>query len=73
MGYRKEVYKLIEALKVLILDYHSERLITLAIYGSVASDTFRPDSDIDILIISRNLPRGRLKRVFEFEENIEKN
>ncbi|MFN3739444.1 MAG: nucleotidyltransferase family protein [Thermodesulfovibrionales bacterium] len=71
MGYREEFYNLIEQLKGLTLDYYSERLITLAIFGSVARDTFRPDSDIDILIIAEGLPKGRLKRVSEFEKNIE--
>lgn len=71
MGYREEFYNLIEQLKGLTIDYYSERLITLAIFGSVARDTFRPDSDIDILIIAEGLPKGRLKRVAEFEKNIE--
>ncbi len=72
MGYREEFYRLIEKLKERCTAYYSDRLITLAIYGSVASDTFRPDSDIDILIVARRLPAGRLKRVSEFEDHIEK-
>lgn len=72
MGYREEFYALIEKLKGLAIEYYSERLITLAIFGSVARDTFRPDSDIDILIIAKDLPKGRLKRVSEFEKNIER-
>lgn len=72
MGYREEFYKLIEEIKRLILTYYSERLVTLAVFGSVARDAFRPDSDIDILIIAKDLSKGRLKRVSEFEKNIER-
>ncbi len=71
MGYREEFYNLIEQLRGLTIDYYGERLISLAIFGSVARNTFRPDSDIDILIIAEGLPKGRLKRVSEFEKNIE--
>lgn len=71
MGYRKRYNELIEKLKKYVIDHYGERLITLAIFGSVASDTFRPDSDIDILIISIELPSGRIKRVREFDSKIE--
>jgi predicted nucleotidyltransferase len=70
MGYREEYLALIERLYKLTLDFYGERLVTFAIFGSVAKDTFRPDSDIDILIISEDLPRGRTKRILEFEHNI---
>ncbi len=72
LGYRKEYYKILERLKDLLISYYKERLISIVIFGSVARDTFRPDSDIDILIIARDLPKGRLKRVKEFEENVER-
>lgn len=50
------------------MHYYGDRLITLAVFGSVGRDTFRPDSDIDLLIIAENLPRGRIPRVEEFLE-----
>lgn len=71
MSYREEYYKLIEKLKDLSIEFYKERLVTIAIFGSVAKDTFRPDSDIDVLIIAEDLPKGRTKRVIEFLENIE--
>ncbi len=71
MGYREEYYKIVDRLKELLINYYKERLISIVIFGSVAKDTFRPDSDIDLLIIARNLVKGRLKRVKEFEENVE--
>lgn len=71
MGYREEYYKLIEKLRDVSIEFYKDRLVSIAIFGSVAKDTFRPDSDIDILIVAEYLPKGRIKRVAEFEENVE--
>jgi predicted nucleotidyltransferase len=46
---------------------YGERLVTLAVFGSVGRGTPRPDSDIDLLVIADHLPPGRLRRVAEFE------
>ncbi len=71
MGYRQKYYNFIEKLSKAIMNFYCDRLISIVIFGSVASDTFRPDSDIDILIIAKELPKGRVKRVEEFMKNIE--
>jgi len=55
--------EVLEAVK----DVYGERLVTLAVFGSVGRGTPRPDSDIDILIVAERLPRGRIKRVSEFD------
>jgi predicted nucleotidyltransferase len=34
-------------------------LVSLGVYGSVGRGTPRHDSDIDLLIVARNLPQGR--------------
>lgn len=47
--------------------FYGDRLVSVVLYGSVARGTMRHDSDVDVLIVARNLPRGRLKRVQEFE------
>lgn len=70
-GYRNRYYKLINNLFETVKDFYGEKLVSFAIFGSVARDTFRPDSDIDVLIIVENLPRGRVKRVIDFEKNVE--
>ena len=57
-----------------VRSFYQERLVTLAVFGSVARGSYRFDSDLDILIIADNLPRGRMKRVAQFmkvEEKIE--
>jgi predicted nucleotidyltransferase len=46
---------------------YGDRLVTVAVYGSVGRGTMRHDSDVDVLIIAGDLPRGRLKRVQEFQ------
>lgn len=43
-------------------------LITLAVFGSVARGTPNPNSDIDIMLVIKNLPSGRMKRMQQFDE-----
>jgi hypothetical protein len=45
---------------------YGERLVSLAVFGSVGRGAPRPDSDIDLLLVADPLPRGRLARVAEF-------
>lgn len=47
--------------------YYGERLVALAVFGSVGRGTARPNSDIDLLLVADPLPDGRLARVREFE------
>jgi predicted nucleotidyltransferase len=52
--------------------YYKDRLVSVAVYGSSGRLTRRFDSDIALLIVARILPRGRLKRIREFEKVEEK-
>ena len=64
----KEVYEaLLKETLGAIQRYYGDRLITVAVYGSVARGTMRHESDIDLLLIARDLPNGRLSRVREFD------
>ncbi len=47
--------------------FYSDRLVSAAVFGSVGRRTMRTDSDIDLLLVVDPLPRGRLRRVEEFE------
>lgn len=67
-GFEKIVKELLSEIK----SFYGDRLITVALFGSVARGTFRYDSDIDILIIAHGLPSGRIKRIREFEAIEEK-
>jgi len=42
------------------------RLVTLGVFGSVGRGTPNPFSDVDVLLVAEDLPRGRLARVDEF-------
>jgi uncharacterized protein len=46
---------------------YGETLCAAVVFGSVARGTARPDSDLDILIVARRLPDGRMARVRQFE------
>ena len=46
---------------------YGQRLRSLAVFGSVARRTQRPDSDIDVLLVVDDLPTGRRARMDEFE------
>jgi predicted nucleotidyltransferase len=58
---------LISCLEDSCVHVYGDRLVSLCIFGSVAAGAMRPDSDIDILLVSDPLPRGRMSRVREFE------
>lgn len=45
---------------------YGNRLVAVAVFGSVGRGTPREDSDLDLLIVARGLPRGRFGRVEEF-------
>jgi hypothetical protein len=52
--------------------HYGERLVSVVIFGSVARGTYRFDSDVDLLVVARDLPQGRIKRIREFEDVEEK-
>ncbi len=57
--YRSIVKRLLEAL----LDVFGDRLVSVVVYGSVARGEAGRESDLDILIVIRDLPRSRLERI----------
>ena len=65
----KEAYEaLLQEVLNKVQRHYGDRLITVAVYGSVGRGTMRFDSDIDLLIVARDLPRGRMERVRDFDE-----
>ncbi len=63
------VYKIfIEKLTRELRNFYGSRLVTFSIFGSYARNQMRSDSDLDLLIISKDLPDGRMARVREFME-----
>jgi len=59
--------KLVERLFSEALAVYGERLVSLAVFGSVGRGTPGFDSDLDFLVIARDLPAGRMKRIREFD------
>jgi len=67
VGYRQQFDLLLQALPGACCRVYGDRLVALALFGSVARGTMRPDSDIDLLVVARELPCGRMARVREFD------
>jgi len=61
-----DITTLLNRLTSLCKEHYGERLISLAVFGSVGRGTARPDSDIDLLMVIKDLPNGRIARVKEF-------
>lgn len=47
--------------------HYGDRLISLAVFGSVGRRLPRPDSDLDLLIVATGLPDGRMRRSADFQ------
>lgn len=58
---------LFEELQILCRKTYGERLVSLAVFGSVGRGTARPDSDVDILLVVEGLSHWRMKRMEEFK------
>lgn len=67
MGQRRTLDKIKGPLLEKARRVYGSRLVSLVVFGSVARGTDGPCSDLDLLVVARDLPRGRLKRVREFE------
>lgn len=58
--------EILEALVTELQVTYGSRLVACAVFGSVGRGTPRYDSDIDLLLVVRDLPRGRFQRLEEF-------
>lgn len=65
--YRAIFESLITDLLAACRNLYGDRLVSLVIFGSVARESQRPDSDIDLMLIINDLPNGRIPRVREFD------
>jgi predicted nucleotidyltransferase len=51
---------------------HGSRLVSFVVFGSVARGEARPGSDVDLLIVFDDLPRGRHERFLLFHAALER-
>jgi predicted nucleotidyltransferase len=58
--------RLLDEVLVELRRNYGPRLVSVAVFGSVGRGTQRADSDVDLLLVVRDLPRGRFARVDEF-------
>jgi predicted nucleotidyltransferase len=59
---------LLNALSEACQQHYRQRLVSLAVYGSVGRGTPRSTSDIDVMLVVDSLPDGRTARMQEFAE-----
>jgi hypothetical protein len=66
VGLLERYARLVDLLGEELRAVYGTRLVSVAVYGSVGRGTPRADSDVDVLIVVRALPRGRFARVREY-------
>lgn len=57
---------LLDEVRTELQNEYGDRLVAVAVFGSVGRGTPREDSDVDLLIVARDLPPGRMRRVEQF-------
>ena len=62
MTVQRDLEDLLAAVLAACRQHYGERLVSLAVFGSVGRGVPRPDSDVDLLIVAGDLPRGRVAR-----------
>lgn len=65
----QEPYKsLLEKLTKLLQEEFQDRLVSVVLYGSVARGDNRKDSDVDLLLVIKDLPKTITERVILFDK-----
>lgn len=63
--------QLIEKASEIIRDYYGSRLVSIVLFGSCSRKTQHHCSDIDLLLILSDAPKGKLSRLGEFVDHID--
>ncbi|MEM4484005.1 MAG: nucleotidyltransferase domain-containing protein, partial [Candidatus Methanomethylicia archaeon] len=54
--------EVVDALFKELLEYFGDKLISIIVFGSVARGEARKDSDIDLFLVIKDLPKSRFER-----------
>jgi len=68
LHYKEAFSRVIRDLKDLSVSAYGNRLVALVIFGSVARDTYSPESDIDLLIILKDKNSSSEEYDFYFDK-----
>jgi predicted nucleotidyltransferase len=60
-------HPLIRRVEEVLRVVYGDRLVAVAVFGSVARRTARPDSDLDLYVVVEGLPRGHRARLETFD------
>ena len=66
MGWKSGYLEYVRELDRAVRELYGSRLTSLVLYGSVARGDHRPDSDVDVLVVVKDPPRGWAQRKDEF-------
>ncbi len=69
-SFRRRYYNLVKLLKERAIAYYGDRLVSLVVFGSVASERFTPESDIDLLVVLQKVG-SNYETYIEFIEQVE--
>ena len=59
---QREYEPLVQEFLQLLREQFGDRVVAALVFGSVARGTARPDSDVDLCLVVRNLPTSRYRR-----------
>lgn len=71
MTVAQQFEQIAHALLLRAREHYGEDFITFAVYGSVARGTATAESDLDLLLVVKNLPQGRMPRIDAFTAHVE--
>lgn len=63
---KTDINKILEELKQKAIEHYGERFFSLVIFGSVAKGVNTPESDIDLLLVLKEVPKDSYEKYEEF-------
>ena len=67
-GFQKDIEEMLDDLVTVLVGRHGDNLVSVVVFGSVGRGQARAGSDVDLLVVFRDLPRDRHERFLVFHE-----